>query len=197
MQLLRSPFHHTLSRLGVSTKRKKGLGPCGGSRRLSVLSAIEGIKVYAPQAEHVIVPLTAAILVLLFVVQRKGTSFTGGIFGPVMLVWSGGAYGIAVSLLMMITTLMATFVALHWKHNRLIVYTVNSSLLAVDLAFFASTCTKFVDGGWFPVLIALAIAFIMLTRRRGEEMMDKIRLEVRFRSKDLLERLKADPPLLG
>ena len=50
----------------------------------------------------------------------------------------GGAYGIAVSLLMAITTLMATFVALHWKHNRLIVYTVNSGLLAVDLAFFAS-----------------------------------------------------------
>src|SRR5262249_16397783 len=35
----------------------------------------------------------------------------------------------------------------------------------------------------------------MLTWRKGEEMMDKIRLEVRLRSKDLLERLKADPPL--
>jgi len=54
---------------------------------ISVLSAIEGLKVYAPQTEHVIVPLTVAILVLLFVVQRKGTSFIGGIFGPVMLVW--------------------------------------------------------------------------------------------------------------
>ena len=50
---------------------------------ISVLSAIEGLKVYAPQTEHVIVPLTVAILVLLFVVQRKGTSFIGGIFGPV------------------------------------------------------------------------------------------------------------------
>jgi KUP system potassium uptake protein len=54
---------------------------------ISVLSAIEGLKIYAPQTEHVIVPLTVAILVLLFVVQRKGTSFIGGIFGPVMLVW--------------------------------------------------------------------------------------------------------------
>jgi len=54
---------------------------------ISVLSAIEGLKVYAPQTERVIVPLTVAILVLLFVVQRKGTSFIGGIFGPVMLVW--------------------------------------------------------------------------------------------------------------
>src|ERR1700755_2470260 len=38
---------------------------------ISVLSAIEGLKVYAPQTERVIVPLTVAILVLLFVVQRK------------------------------------------------------------------------------------------------------------------------------
>src|SRR6478752_2685316 len=38
---------------------------------ISVLSAIEGLKVYAPQTEHVIVPLTVAILVLLFVVQRQ------------------------------------------------------------------------------------------------------------------------------
>src|SRR5262249_23120330 len=64
---------------------------------ISVLSAIEGLKVYAPQTEHVIVPLTVAILVLLFVVQRKGTSFIGGIFGPVMLVWfiAIGSLGIA------------------------------------------------------------------------------------------------------
>src|SRR5262249_1095653 len=107
----------------------------------------------------------------------------------------GGAYGIPGSPPMAITPPMATFVALPWKPNRLLVDTVNSSLLAVDLGFVASTWTKFVDGGWFPVLIAVAIAFIMLTWRKGEEMMDKIRLEVRLRSKDLLEQLKADPPL--
>src|SRR5208282_4872595 len=65
-----------------------------------------------------------------------------------------GAFGIAVSLLMVITTLMATFVALHWKHNRFLIYAVNGSLLALDLLFFASTSTKLVDGGWFPLLIS-------------------------------------------
>ena len=50
-----------------------------------------------------------------------------------------GAYGIAVSLLMVITTLLATSVALHWKFNPLIVYSVNGGLLALDLLFFAST----------------------------------------------------------
>ena len=41
-----------------------------------------------------------------------------------------GAFGIAVSLLMAITTLMATFVALHWKCNPILVYAVNGNLLA-------------------------------------------------------------------
>ncbi len=54
---------------------------------ISVLSAIEGIKLYAPQTERFVVPLTLVILVVLFVIQRKGTSWVGGIFGPVMLVW--------------------------------------------------------------------------------------------------------------
>jgi KUP system potassium uptake protein len=106
-----------------------------------------------------------------------------------------GAYGIAVSLLMAITTLMATFVALHWKHNPFLVYGVNGSLLLIDLIFFASTSTKVLDGGWFPLLLALVIAFLMLTWRKGEEVMDAARLEIRLRSKDLGERIKADPPL--
>ena len=92
-----------------------------------------------------------------------------------------GAFGIAVSLLMVITTLMATFVALHWKHNPLIVYAVNGSLLALDLLFFASTSTKLFDGGWFPLLIAFVISFLMLTWRKGEEVMDAVRLEIRER----------------
>jgi KUP system potassium uptake protein len=347
---------------------------------ISVLSAIEGIKVYAPEMNRAVVPLTASILVVLFIIQRKGTAWIGGIFGPIMLVWfvaigllglvgiakappvlaalspvpaitylwnagpmafavigaaflavtggeafyadmghfgpfpirvawfavalpaltlnyfgqggllltepgaidnpfyqlapewshyglvalataatviasqaiiSGaysltqqaiqlgflprmnivhtagheigqiyipfvnwslalaslvavigfgssdalaGAYGIAVSLLMAITTLMATFVALHWKHNPLIVYTVNGSLLVLDLIFFASTSTKLLDGGWFPLVIAFTIAFIMLTWRKGEEIMDAARLEVRQRSKEFIEQVRANPP---
>ena len=106
-----------------------------------------------------------------------------------------GAFGIAVSLLMAITTLMATFVALHWKHNPILVYAVNGSLLALDLLFFASTSTKLFEGGWFPLLIAGVIAFLMLTWRKGEEIMDTVRLEVREPTKEFVERLNSNPPL--
>ena len=54
---------------------------------ISVLSAIEGIKLYAPQMQQYVVPLTVIILVALFSIQRKGTSWIGGLFGPVMLIW--------------------------------------------------------------------------------------------------------------
>ncbi len=105
-----------------------------------------------------------------------------------------GAYGIAVTLLMVITTLMATFVALHWKHNPLVVYSVNGTFLLIDLVYFASALTKLRDGGWFPLLIAFVIAFLMLTWRRGEQIMDKARLEIRQTPKDFEADIKANPP---
>ena len=54
---------------------------------ISVLSAVEGLKVVEPSLEESIVPITIAILVLLFMVQRRGTGKVGIVFGPVMLVW--------------------------------------------------------------------------------------------------------------
>ena len=96
---------------------------------------------------------------------------------------------------MVITTLMATFVALHWKHNPILVYAINGALLAFDLLFLASTSTKLFDGGWFPLLIAGVIAFLMLTWRKGEEILDLKRLEIRQRSSDFLACIREDPPV--
>ncbi|MDX1890825.1 potassium transporter Kup [Mycolicibacterium sp. 050158] len=63
---------------------------------ISVLSAIEGIKVVTPDLQDWIVPITAVIIVALFMVQRHGTAKVGRFFGPVMILWfvSIGAFGI-------------------------------------------------------------------------------------------------------
>ena len=347
---------------------------------ISVLSAIEGLEVYAPQTSHFVVPLTVAILIGLFIIQRKGTSFIGGLFGPIMLLWfvviallglagivrtpavlaalsplpalrylthagpmvfavigsaflavtggeafyadmghfgplpiriawfgvalpalvlnyfgqgalllshpgalaspffelapawahiplvvlaagatviasqaviSGafslthqamqlrflphmtvvhtagreigqiyipfvnwalaaltlaavisfgssealaGAYGVAVSLLMAITTLMATFVALQWNYSVWAVALVNGSLLLIDLLFVASTSTKLVQGGWFPLLIAGVISFMMLTWRKGEQIMEGVRSGLRRSLHEFAEAIQRDPP---
>ncbi len=54
---------------------------------ISVLSAVEGIKVAAPHFGHWVLPLALAILVGLFVLQPVGTESIGRLFGPIMLLW--------------------------------------------------------------------------------------------------------------
>src|SRR5256885_9195524 len=54
---------------------------------ISVLSAIEGLKVDAPALAPAVVPVTIAILVGLFVMQKQGAGVIGRIFGPVMVLW--------------------------------------------------------------------------------------------------------------
>jgi KUP system potassium uptake protein len=54
---------------------------------ISVLSAVEGLQIVQPSLHHLVVPIAAAILIALFMLQRRGTGTVGALFGPVMLVW--------------------------------------------------------------------------------------------------------------
>ena len=54
---------------------------------ISVLSAVEGLKVAAPSLSSFIIPITIAILTLLFWIQKYGTGAIGKLFGPIMLIW--------------------------------------------------------------------------------------------------------------
>jgi KUP system potassium uptake protein len=98
-----------IRRGGTGDRRTKlvlaGLGIFGASLffgdsmitpAISVLSAVEGLKVVQPSLEHLVVPITAAIIVALFMLQRLGSGRVGRLFGPVMLVWFAviGACGV-------------------------------------------------------------------------------------------------------
>ncbi|GAA0564830.1 potassium transporter Kup [Paractinoplanes ferrugineus] len=63
---------------------------------ISVLSAVEGLKLVEPSLGEAVVPITAVIIVVLFLVQKHGTATVGKIFGPVMILWFGavGALGV-------------------------------------------------------------------------------------------------------
>ncbi|MEA2171504.1 MAG: system potassium uptake protein, partial [Solirubrobacteraceae bacterium] len=56
---------------------------------ISVLSAVEGLKVAAPGLESLVLPITLTVLTVLFAIQRFGTETVGRLFGPVMAVWFG------------------------------------------------------------------------------------------------------------
>jgi KUP system potassium uptake protein len=54
---------------------------------ISVLSAVEGLEVVAPALKSYVIPVTLAILLALFSIQRHGTAKVGGLFGPLMCIW--------------------------------------------------------------------------------------------------------------
>lgn len=54
---------------------------------ISVLSAVEGVRVVAPNLESMVIPIALAVIGLLFIVQARGTALIGRLFGPVMLTW--------------------------------------------------------------------------------------------------------------
>src|SRR3954451_16883879 len=54
---------------------------------ISVLSAVEGLKVAAPSLESLVIPITLCVLTVLFAIQRFGTNAVGRLFGPVMALW--------------------------------------------------------------------------------------------------------------
>ena len=81
------------------------------------------------------------------------------------------AYGIAVTATMMMTTILAFFVIrYHWKYNLAIGLGICSVFLVIDVALFASNTLKLKDGGWFPLMLGLFLFTIMMTWKRGREL---------------------------
>jgi KUP system potassium uptake protein len=95
---------------------------------ISVLSAVEGVKVIQPSLESLIVPITAVIIVALFAVQRRGTAAVGRVFGPVMIAWFTAIGGLGV-----------TGIVLHPEILKALSPTYAIGFLAghFDIAFFA------------------------------------------------------------
>jgi KUP system potassium uptake protein len=106
-----------------------------------------------------------------------------------------GAYGIAVSLLMAITTFLAALVALQWGFNPLLVMAVNGFFLIIDLIFFSANSLKLFEGGWFPLLLAFSIAFVMLTWRRGQRLTERARQAMRESEREFIKHICEKPPV--
>jgi KUP system potassium uptake protein len=90
------------------------------------------------------------------------------------------AYGMAVSTTMVITTVLAFFLAWRvWNWPGLVAGLVALPLLIMDSAFWGANLMKFLEGGWLPLVIGVAAMFLMVTWFRGREL---VRERVRQRS---------------
>jgi KUP system potassium uptake protein len=80
------------------------------------------------------------------------------------------AYGIAVTLTMLATTILTYFVVRHaWKLPWWVALGATGFFVALDVVLVVSCLLKFMQGGWFPILLAAAIFLVMATWKRGRE----------------------------
>ncbi len=89
------------------------------------------------------------------------------------------AYGIAVTVTMLITTLLTFFVVRYgWNYPLAVVIPITVLFMALDLLLVVSCSVKLLQGGWFPLVLGLGIFCVMATWRRGRELLiDSIRHE--------------------
>jgi KUP system potassium uptake protein len=81
------------------------------------------------------------------------------------------AYGIAATATMLTTTLLTFFVVYHgWGYPLLATLAATGFFLVFDLTLFASTSLKIVSGGWFTLAISLVLVTLMLTWRKGKQL---------------------------
>jgi KUP system potassium uptake protein len=106
-----------------------------------------------------------------------------------------GAYGVALSTLMALTTVMFYVMSREvWGWSFAKAAAVSGLFLIVDLTFLVANSLKIPAGGWVPLVIGLAVYMLMMTWKRGREILAKRMLEKTVPLKLLLADLAAEPP---
>lgn len=105
-----------------------------------------------------------------------------------------GAYGIAVTATMTITSVVYCFVLIYvWKWPLWKVVPLIGVFLAFDLLYFGANLLKFVQGGWFPLVVAAFIMTAMTTWKDGRRLLAQKLLRNRFSMNLFLEDLELHP----
>ena len=106
-----------------------------------------------------------------------------------------GAYGIAVTGDMVISTLLASFVFYEvWKWNSTKTLIFMAIFLVIDFAFFSANILKIPDGGWFPILIGSVIFVLMTTWKKGRALLYKILKGEAIEINSFVSSIGANPP---
>lgn len=105
------------------------------------------------------------------------------------------AYGIAVTLDMLITTVLTFFVIRYgWKYPLALCLLATGWFFIVDLAFFSSNLLKLFAGGWFPLVIGGAVFTLMMTWKQGRALMARAQHAEAIELDSFLDAVFMDPP---
>jgi len=105
------------------------------------------------------------------------------------------AYGIAVTLDMLITSVLTFFVIRYgWGYPLALCIAATGFFFTVDLAFFSSNLLKLTEGGWFPLLIGSMVFLLMTTWKDGRALLNQTLREMSTDLKSFLESVFISPP---
>jgi KUP system potassium uptake protein len=106
------------------------------------------------------------------------------------------AYGIAVTLDMLITTVLTFFVIRYgWKYPLALCLLATGWFFIVDLAFFSSNLLKLFAGGWFPLVIGGVVFTLMMTWKQGRALMAKVQHADAIELDSFLDAVFMAPPV--
>jgi KUP system potassium uptake protein len=106
------------------------------------------------------------------------------------------AYGIAVTIDMLITTTMTFFVIRYgWKYPWWLCVAATGFFFLVDFVYFAANIVKVFDGGWFPVVIGAAMFLLLMTWKQGRALMTERMRDDAIDLKSFLEAVFISPPV--
>ncbi len=106
------------------------------------------------------------------------------------------AYGIAVTLDMLITTVLTFFVIRYgWGYPLWLCLASTSVFFMVDLAFFSSNLLKLFAGGWFPLMIGGVVFTLMMTWKRGRGLMSQAQQDEALDLASFLDAVFVSPPV--
>ncbi|MRD48030.1 potassium transporter Kup [Caenimonas koreensis DSM 17982] len=105
------------------------------------------------------------------------------------------AYGIAVSVTMVTTTVLAALVALRvWRWNAVLVIMGAAVLLGIDTLFLAANSLKIAEGGWLPLAVAAVVLVLFTTWARGRSLVHELAMAGRIEMRPFVQSLLADAP---
>ena len=131
--------------------------------QLGYLPRMEILHTSAREIGQIYVPLVNWVLLVAVVIAVVAFGSSSAL---------ASAYGIAVTLTMLITTLLTYAVVRHgWGYPRPVVFAATLGLVALDALLVASCSLKFLQGGWFPLAMGLALFTVMSTWASGRRLL--------------------------
>jgi KUP system potassium uptake protein len=154
--------------------------------QLRLLPRLTIVQTHGEEKGQIYVPLVNWLLMIATIGLVLGFRTSGNL---------ASAYGVAIATDMVITTVLAFFVATRWGWSPAWTALLAAVFLMVDLTFFGANLIKIAEGGWYPLLVGTVIFALMSIWRRGRRLMAEQLEHDQQSVAEFVASLEATPPV--